>query len=250
MSANDLGAGRFAGILPRTPLGPRRGPRLWRRLDPPALAQPGPAASPPAQLGARPQAIGLLGGSFNPAHDGHRYVSLEAIKRLALDEVWWLVSPQNPLKPRAGMAPFAARLAEARQVAGHPRIRVSDLEARLGTRYTAETLARLGAWHGRRFVWLIGADNLEQLDQWQHWQRIMALAPIAVFDRTPYSRAPMTSKAGRWFAQARLDEGAAHRLKSQPTPAWTFIHLPPHPASSTAIRSGREPRPSRLDTRP
>lgn len=220
--------GDLAAVLPRTPLGKRRGPRLVRRLDPPE--------TPRAE--ARPRAIGLLGGSFNPAHDGHRYISTEALKRLGLDQVWWLVSPQNPLKPRAGMAPFAERLARARAVARHPRIRVSDLEARLGTTYTAETLGRLCRWPGRRFVWLIGADNLAQLAQWQHWQRIIALAPIAVFDRTPYSRATLTSKAGVWFRQARLDERAAHRLKCKDTPVWTYIHLPPHPASSTAIRAG------------
>jgi nicotinate-nucleotide adenylyltransferase len=187
--------------------------------------------------------VGLLGGSFNPAHEGHRYISLEAIKRLALDEIWWLVSPQNPLKPRAGMAPFAARLAGAEAVADHPRIVVSDLEARIGTTYTAETLTRLTAMPGQRFVWLIGADNLLQLPKWQHWERIFALAPIAVFDRTPYSRSAVAGKAGRRFAHARLAETAAHELKDKATPAWTYIHLPPHPASSTAIRAGRSGSP-------
>lgn len=208
------------------PLGPKRGPRLYRRLP-----QPEPAEQLPRR------AIGLLGGSFNPAHDGHRYISLEAIKRLALDEVWWLVSPQNPLKPRAGMAPFAERSASAARVARHPRIRVSDLEARLATTYTAETLARLTAMPGQRFIWLIGADNLLQLPQWQHWERIFRLAPIAVFDRSPYSRSAVVSKAGQRFAHARIDESAAHTLKDTVTPAWTFLHLPPHPASSTAIRA-------------
>jgi nicotinate-nucleotide adenylyltransferase len=214
-------------FLSGPPLGRRRGPRLYRRVT--------PAAAEPRR---ERRAIGLLGGSFNPAHDGHRYISLEAIKRLALDEVWWLVSPQNPLKPRAGMAPFAERLAGARRVACHPRIRVSDLEARLGTTYTAETLQRLTALPGQRFLWLIGADNLLQLPAWQHWQRIFALAPIAVFDRTPYSQRTVSSKAGMRYAHARLEEGRAHLLKDAPTPAWTYIHLPPHPASSTAIRAG------------
>jgi nicotinate-nucleotide adenylyltransferase len=211
------------------PLGCRRGPRLYRRLDD-AAPQPAP--------GRTPRAIGLLGGSFNPAHDGHRYISLEAIKRLALDEVWWLVSPQNPLKPRAGMAPFAERMAKAQAVARHPRLRVSDLEAQLGTTYTAETLERLTAMPGQRFIWLIGADNLLQLPQWQHWTRIFRLAPIAVFDRSPYSQSAVVSKAGRRFAHARIAETSAHSLKDKATPAWTYIHLPPHPASSTAIRAG------------
>ena len=208
------------------PLGQKRGPRLYRRL---------PQPKPEEQLQRR--SIGLLGGSFNPAHDGHRYISLEAIKRLALDEVWWLVSPQNPLKPKAGMAPFAERFATAERVARHPRIRVSDLEQRLQTTYTAETLRRLTLMPGQRFIWLIGADNLLQLSEWQHWQRIFRLAPIAVFDRSPYSKSAVASKAGHRFAHARIDESAAHTLKDNVTPAWTYLHLPPHPASSTAIRA-------------
>lgn len=217
-------------LFPGPPLDAGRGPRLYRRLDRAAVA----AAPRPSR-----RAIGLLGGSFNPAHDGHRYVSLEALKRLDLAEVWWLVSPQNPLKPRVGMAPFAERLAGARQVARHPRIKVSDLEARLGTTYTAETLERLARLPGQRFIWLIGADNLLQLPRWQHWERIFALAPIAVFDRSPYSQGAVASKAGRRFARARIAETAAHTLKDKATPAWTYIHLPPHPASSTAIRAGQ-----------
>ncbi len=216
-------------ILAGPPLGQKPGPRLYRR---PAEAEPAPAGRSAGRT------IGLLGGSFNPAHDGHRYISLEAIKRLALDEVWWLVSPQNPLKPRAGMAPFAERLAKADRVASHPRIEVSDLEARIGTTYTAETLYRLTLMPGQRFIWMIGADNLLQLPKWQHWERIFALAPIAVFDRTPYSRSAVASKAGYRFAHARIAETAAHSLKDKATPAWTYIHLPPHPASSTAIRAG------------
>ncbi len=219
-----------AGAVGGPPLGFRRGPRLYRR-----------PATQPHESGVQRRAVGLLGGSFNPAHDGHLYVSNEALKRLALDEVWWLVSPQNPLKPRAGMAPFEERLAGARHAARHPRIKVSDLEARLGTTYTAETLGRLTKRPGHRFLWLIGADNLLQLANWQHWERIFALAPIAVFDRTPYSRSSLTSKAGKRFAEARLDERDAHLLKDKATPAWAYIHLPPHPASSTAIRAGRCP---------
>jgi nicotinate-nucleotide adenylyltransferase len=215
-------------LLAGPPLGRKRGPRLYRRLP-----QPAPVLRLPRR------AIGLLGGSFNPAHDGHRYISLEALKRLALDEVWWLVSPQNPLKPRAGMAPFAERFAGAERVARHPRIRVSDLEQRLGTTYTAETLSRLTVMPGQRFIWLIGADNLLQLPKWQHWERIFRLAPIAVFDRSPYSRSAVASKAGQRYAHARIDEAAAHTLKDMVTPAWTYIHLPPHPASSTAIRAGQ-----------
>jgi nicotinate-nucleotide adenylyltransferase len=115
----------------------------------------------------------------------------------------------------------------------------------MGTTYTAETLRRLTAMPGQRFVWLIGADNLQQLAEWRHWERIFRLAPIAVFDRSPYSRAAVSSKAGHRFADARVDETTAHTLKDKVKPAWTYIHLPPHPASSTAIRAqnaGPQPR--------
>ena len=119
---------------------------------------------------SRPLRVGLLGGSFNPAHAGHRYISLEAMRRLELDQVWWLVSPQNPLKAVEGMAPLAERLAVGAAVARHPRIRVLPLETRLGTRYTADTIRRLAAWPDHRFVWLMGADNLGQLPRWRHWR--------------------------------------------------------------------------------
>lgn len=215
-------------VLGGPPLARGRGPRLYRRLK--------EEAAPPA---GRPRAIGLLGGSFNPAHEGHLYISIEALKRLGLDAIWWLVSPQNPLKPRAGMAPFAERLEAARAFVRHPRIHVSGLEARLGTTYTAETLERLAPWPGCRFIWLIGADNLVQMPRWRNWRRIFALVPVAVFDRAPYSPSSLTSKAGCCFAHARLAEASAHLLKDKATPAWTYIHLPPHPASSTAIRAGQ-----------
>ncbi len=142
---------------------------------------------PPLLGDRRHRRVGLLGGSFNPAHDGHLHVSREALKRLRLDEIWWLVSPQNPLKPVAGMASLADRLVGARNVAGMgAHIRVTDLEARLGTRYTADTLAALRRRFPRtRFVWLMGADNLRQISRWDRWERIFALAPIAVFDGLP-----------------------------------------------------------------
>ena len=132
--------------------------------------------------------IGILGGSFNPAHDGHRHISLEALKRLRLDEVWWLVSPQNPLKPQEGMAPFEDRIEKAKSVADHPRIRVTDIEKGFATTYTAETLARLcRRFPNQRFVWLMGADNLSQISRWNRWTRIFHTVPVAVFDRPSYS---------------------------------------------------------------
>lgn len=184
--------------------------------------------------------IGLLGGSFNPAHAGHRHISIQALRRLGLDEVWWLVSPQNPLKPPAGMAGFAARMAQARRAARHPRIRVSDLEARLGTRYTADTLAALRRRFPRhRFVWLMGADNLRQIPAWQHWTRIFTELSIAVFDRPSYSLRALAGKAARRYWHFRLRPRQAKRIAARRPPAWVFLHIPLHPASATAIRARR-----------
>lgn len=208
-------------------------PKVLRR--PVARLRP-PTATPDEPPPARPLRVGLLGGSFNPAHDGHRYISVEALKRLGLDQVWWLVSPQNPLKPRQGMAPLAGRVARAAAVARHPRIRVLPLESRLGTRYTVDTLLRLRAWPGHRFVWLMGADNLAQLPRWRHWRRVMGACAVAVFERHPYSRPALAGAAATGFASARLPEGRARTLLDAEPPAWVFVRLRPHPASATAIR--------------
>jgi nicotinate-nucleotide adenylyltransferase len=184
--------------------------------------------------------IGLLGGSFNPAHAGHRHISLWALRRLGLDEVWWLVSPQNPLKPVAGMAPFADRLQGAAALARHPRIRVSDLEARFETTYTAETLRRLRRHRPRdRFVWLMGADNLAQIDQWRDWQQIFDTTAVAVFARPSYCLGALAGKAARRFAKARLAERAGRLLRRHEPPAWVFLRGPLNPLSATAIRAAR-----------
>ena len=203
------------------------------------VARPAPAAPEPSPTPARRLRVGLLGGSFNPAHEGHRYVSLEALKRLGLDQVWWLVSPQNPLKARAGMAPLEERVRRAREVAAHPRIRALALESRLGTRYTADTLRRLGAWRDVRFVWLLGADNLAQLPRWRRWREVMSACPIAVFERHPYSYRALAGPAAVAFAAGRLEECEAIGLASAEPPAWVFVRLRPHPASATALRAGR-----------
>ena len=185
--------------------------------------------------------IGILGGSFNPAHQGHRDISLGALALLGLDEVWWMVSPQNPLKPVAGMAPLAARVEAARKVARHPRIRVTDIEARLGTRYTADTLRKLVETHRDcRFVWLMGADNLAQIAEWKHWPQIFHLLPIAVFDRPTYTYRAMAAQAARRFQASRRPEQAAGRLAITPPPAWTFMHHRLNPISATAIRAQRK----------
>jgi nicotinate-nucleotide adenylyltransferase len=185
--------------------------------------------------------IGLLGGSFNPAHGGHLHISREALKRLDLDEVWWLVSPQNPLKPAAGMAPFAQRLRQAGEVAAADRrIRVTDIETRLGTGYTADTLKALRRHFPRaRFVWLMGGDNLAQFPYWQRWQQIFRTVPIAVFARPASSSRALAGAAAQRFAAARVPEYAARRLARLPPPAWVFFHTRLDPRSATEIRAER-----------
>lgn len=182
--------------------------------------------------------IGLLGGSFNPAHDGHRHISLQALKRLRLDEVWWLVSPQNPLKSRADMAPFDMRIDSAKKVADHPRIRVSDIERGLGTTYTADTLARLNRrFPNLRFVWLMGADNLAQISRWNRWTRIFNTVPVAVFARPTYSLGALSGRAARRFNRERIKESRASRLADMRPPAWVFLHTPLNATSATALRA-------------
>ncbi len=200
------------------------------------------AASLGGRLPARGQRIGLLGGSFNPAHAGHRHVSLEALRRLRLDAVWWLVSPQNPLKRTDGMAPLAERLARARQVAAHPRILASDLESLLGTRYTADTLRTLRRrLPGRRFVWLMGADNLVQIDRWESWTEIFHTLPVAVLARPTYSLRASSAKAAQRFRRRRLPEARADRLAAARPPAWAFLHIRLSALSATEIRNGADP---------
>lgn len=201
------------------------------------------AAPPPNPWGdRRRRRVGLLGGSFNPAHGGHRHISLLALARLRLDEVWWLVSPQNPLKRMAGMAPFAQRLAGARRVARHPRIRVTGIEAELGTRFTADTLAVLRRRFPRtRFVWLMGEDNLLQIPRWERWLSIFQGVPIAVFARGSYTLKVLAGRAARRFRTRRLPPGAAGILAGRTPPAWVWLPLRRHPASATEIRRRLDP---------
>jgi nicotinate-nucleotide adenylyltransferase len=185
----------------------------------------------------------LLGGSFNPAHGGHLHLSLLALRHLALDEIWWLVSPQNPLKPSEGMAPFAARSEQARSVAAsHPRIVVSDLESRLGSsRYTTDTLKILRRRYPRLcFIWLMGADNLIQIPHWQRWSEIFRIVPIAVFDRPSYSLKALSGIAAKRFANHRVRVNSARRLAQMRPPAWVFFHTRLDPRSATRIRSARK----------
>lgn len=180
----------------------------------------------------------MLGGSFNPAHGGHRHVSELALRKLDLDEVWWLVSPQNPLKPQNGMAPFAERLASAIAAANHPRIKVTDLEARLGTRYTADTITALKRRFPRtRFVWLMGADNLSQIRHWERWRDIFRAVPIAVFARPTYCLRALSDLAARRFAHRRVRPVSARDLADLAPPAWVFFHSRLDTRSATQIRS-------------
>lgn len=184
--------------------------------------------------------IGLLGGTFDPAHDGHLHLSREALKRLALDQVWWLVSPGNPLKNTDALPPVEQRVAAAERVADHPRIRVTNIEQRLGTRYTIDTLAALqSAARGVRFVWLMGADNMAELPAWKSWQDIMRRVPVAVFDRPGYSLKALNGAAARKFAGARLSPDSAGTLADSAPPAWVFVPCTRHRATATAIRQTR-----------
>ncbi len=189
------------------------------------------------------QTIGLLGGSFDPPHGGHVHISREALKRFGLDRVWWLVSPGNPLKQR-GPAKLERRMAAARQLLAHPRIHVSDFEARAGTRYTAETIAALQAAYPRaRFVWLMGADNLAQFHLWKDWQEIVARVPIGVLARPGERVEGRTAKAAQVFRHARLHPRASHLLGASEAPAWCFVNVPMRDISSTRIRAeGRWPK--------
>jgi nicotinate-nucleotide adenylyltransferase len=203
-----------------------------------------PLRAPSAPRRAPRLRIGLLGGSFNPAHEGHLAISREALKRLRLDRVWWLVSPQNPLKPTEGTADLEERLAVARIIASrHPRIIVTDLERRLGTRYTIDTLSWLNRRARSYFVWLIGADNMVQLPLWRRWQRLVRMVPIAVFDREPYSYVALAGRMASAYAEGRLEEARASVLAESPPPAWVYLRLRRHQVSSTALRQdGRASR--------
>lgn len=184
--------------------------------------------------------IGLLGGSFDPAHEGHALITRQALKRFGLDEVWWLVSPGNPLKVR-GPAPLADRMARARAVMDHPRVRVTDLEARLGTRYTYATLAEMMALYpGVRFLWLMGADNLATFHQWENWREIMGLVPLGVMARPGQRISARMSPAARMFRRHKLRAREALRIADMVPPAWVFINVPMSDLSSTSIRAGGE----------
>lgn len=183
------------------------------------------------------QVIGLLGGSFDPAHAGHVHITHVALRSFGLDRVWWLVSPGNPLKAR-GPAPIADRIARAQELLRDPRVIVTDFEARAGTRYTAQTIAALqAAYPSVRFVWLMGADNLVQFDKWQDWQQIMARVPVGVLARPGQNLSARASRAARIFRSACIKGTASRTLAQSEAPAWCFVNAPLMDISSSAIRA-------------
>lgn len=186
---------------------------------------------------SHPQITGLLGGSFNPAHGGHRRITLFAAEAMGLDEVWWLVSPGNPLKPRAGMAPLAARMLSARKQARRAPIVPTAIEQQLGTRYTVDTLAKLvRRYPKRRFVWLMGADNLAQLHRWKDWRRIARTMPIAVIARPGYDAQAMTSPAMAWLRRYIVPAASIRKRGQWSAPALVLLRFDPDHRSATAIR--------------
>ncbi|EAQ24078.1 nicotinic acid mononucleotide adenyltransferase [Roseovarius sp. 217] len=188
---------------------------------------------------ARPgQVIGLLGGSFDPPHAGHLHISREALKRFGLDRLWWLVSPGNPLKT-AGPAPLDQRMTAARALVDHPRIAITDIEARTGTRHTAATLRVLRALcPGVRFVWLMGADNLAQFHLWQDWREILDTVPVGVLARPGQRISARLSPAARIYARARIPARDSQALGHANAPAWCFLNVPMMDISSTRLRAG------------
>jgi nicotinate-nucleotide adenylyltransferase len=198
------------------------------------LAPSGLVRLPPLKPGMR---IGLFGGSFNPAHAGHRHVSLMALKRLRLDRIWWMVTPGNPLKDRSELASTAERVARARQVAAHPRIDVTSFEEAIGARYTVDTLRFLTRrFPDVHFVWIMGADSLSSFHRWRGWRTIAELVPIAVVDRPGFTLKAARSPAATALAAHRIGEEDGTSLAGLDAPAWLFLHGPRSTLSSSALR--------------
>ena len=184
--------------------------------------------------------IGLFGGSFNPAHDGHRLVALQCLRRLNLDQVWLLVSPGNPLKDHAELAPLAERVAATRALMDHPRIAVTGFEAEHGFRYSYDTIRFLKqACEGTRFVWIMGADNLRGFERWERWREIADLMPLAVYARPGANLRATFSKAAIALKKYRIPEAEAETLADREPPAWVYLHGMMSGQSSTAIRARR-----------
>jgi nicotinate-nucleotide adenylyltransferase len=188
---------------------------------------------------AKGMQVGLFGGSFNPPHGGHALVAEIALRRLALDQLWWIVTPGNPLKSSRELAPLSERISLSEKIAQDPRIKVTAFEAASRTRYTADTLALIKQRNpGVDFVWIMGADNLRDFHRWQRWRQIATTFPIAVIDRPGATLSFLSSVMAKTFDYARIDEADAPTLAHHKAPAWTFIHGPRSLLSSTAIRQG------------
>lgn len=185
--------------------------------------------------------VGLLGGSFNPAHEGHLEISMLALKLLDLDQIWWLVSPGNPLKDLNDLAPYNERFKTAQKIVTDPRIKVSDIEKKMNTRYTIDTLMNLvKKYTDYHFVWLMGADNLSQLDKWKDWKKIVEIVPFAIFNRPSYSKQSLGSTAATYLKEYKIDPVNAHELYALKPPAWIYFDNINNPMSSTEIRNKNE----------
>ena len=183
------------------------------------------------------QTIGLLGGSFNPAHAGHKMITEFALKRLRLDTIWWLVSTQNPLKSKMGMEPLADRINTARSIANHPKVSVRPIEFQLNTLYTADTIRVLKKrYRQAKFVWIMGADNLAQFSEWKDWDKIASMVTIAVFNRPGYSQKALSSRMARKYFGRRISESKCALAAKLKPPRWVFLHTLLNPISSTKIR--------------
>ncbi|MBS3649891.1 nicotinate-nucleotide adenylyltransferase [Pseudaminobacter sp. 19-2017] len=185
--------------------------------------------------------VGLFGGSFNPPHAGHALVAEIALRRLALDQLWWIVTPGNPLKAGKELAPLAERIRLSEAIMRDRRVKVTAFEAGRNLRFTADTLALVKERNpGVDFVWIMGADNLRDFHHWQRWRQIALTFPIAVIDRPGATLSFLSSVMAKTFDYARVDEASAPRLARMQAPAWTFIHGPRSPLSSTALRAVRQ----------
>jgi nicotinate-nucleotide adenylyltransferase len=183
--------------------------------------------------------IGLFGGSFNPPHDGHRLVAETALKRLGLDQLWWMVTPGNPLKNASELLPLAKRIELSEAIAPGPRVKVTAFEAAYKVRFTADTVTLIKAHHKNvNFIWVMGADNLKSFHHWQRWRHIAEMLPIAIIDRPGSTLSYVSSKMALTYDYARVDEDDAIALGRLKAPAWTLIHGPRSTLSSSAIRLG------------
>jgi len=185
----------------------------------------------------RQQRIGIFGGSFNPAHAAHRLVSLIALRRLKLDAIWWVVTPGNPLKDKSGLPSTEERIALAKTIAAHPKIHVIAIEERLGSSFTYELIAFLKRRSSTaRFVWIMGADNLESFHRWARWRSIFASIPVAVIDRPGSTHRALHAPAALAYDRYRVSESKASVFPNESAPALIVLHGPRSSLSSTALR--------------